>query len=380
MIERRITLVETELTDAPIVTLDLAKIGEALAAMPCSPYKGTHIAHGEWTDIVNAVWFACDGSEEGFRLADEWSKPWFYYSAVDLRTRWDNCAKFPPQGFDANTLFKLAAKKAEREATLEEAALLSDEDYEEQRGKLADKAGKWRVGKLDEERKRRRKRGAAYTAPPAPKPTVEQLAEAAKDIIASEDVLGLFAKSISHRLAGESAAAQLIYLCGTSRLFDEPMNVVIKGQSAIGKSHLFDSVFHYMPPEDVFSFTTLTEKALIYLQDDLKHKILRVAEAVGVGKERETTDYILREIITNHRITHWVVVAAAPGEVPVTRRVDKEGPVMFATTTTKAELHPELETRILSVEIDDTQKQTRRVLLKIAQTREIGRASCRERV
>ncbi len=193
MVERRITLVETELTDAPIVTPDLAKISEALAAMPCSPYKGTYIGASEWADIVNAAWFACGGSEEGYKLADEWCRGWFFYKVEDLRKRWDNCAKFPPQGFDANTLFKLAA--------------------------------------------------------------------------------------------------------------------------------------------------------------------------------RETTDYILREIITNHRITHWVVVAAAPGEVPVTRRVDKEGPVMFATTTTKAELHPEMETRFLSMEIDDTQKQTRRVLVKIAQTR-----------
>ena len=37
-------------------------------------------------------------------------------------------------------------------------------------------------------------------------------------------------------------------------------------------------------------------------------------------------------------------------------------------TTTKAALHPENETRMLSLEIDDSEEQTRRVLKKLAQT------------
>jgi hypothetical protein len=44
-----------------------------------------------------------------------------------------------------------------------------------------------------------------------------------------------------------------------------------------------------------------------------------------------------------------------------------EGPIMFATTTTRVRLHPEIETRILSIETNDTEVQTRRVLRKIAE-------------
>ena len=52
----------------------------------------------------------------------------------------------------------------------------------------------------------------------------------------------------------------------------------------------------------------------------------------------------------------------------VTITIVKNGPVCFMVTTTKAALHPENETRMLSLEIDDSEEQTRRVLKKLAQT------------
>ena len=356
---RKVTLNLVEaLVDAPVVTVDLARIGEALATIPCPRVMG----NDDWAKVVNAVWCATSGSEDGFRAADEWSKGWFYYSADAMRKRWDNCAQFPPPDMDANTLFKMAGEvreaaqhKAEREQALDKIARLDDPDYEDKRADLASDLG-WRTLALDEERKRRRKRGGASPTPPQPPaPTIEQLAEAAKDIIANPDVLDAFAGSIKQRLAGEANSAKLIYLCATSRLFPKPMNLAIKGLSAIGKSHLRDRVLDYIPPEDVVAFTTLTERALIYLPGDLAHKILSMAEAVG-GREHELQDYLIREIVSEGRITHLVTVPGAPGELPATQVVIKEGPVMFITTTTKARLHPEIETRILSLETDDKQE------------------------
>ena len=39
----------------------------------------------------------------------------------------------------------------------------------------------------------------------------------------------------------------------------------------------------FIPPEDVISFTTLSEKALLYMQDDFAHKILSMGEAQRTG-------------------------------------------------------------------------------------------------
>ena len=55
------------------------------------------------------------------------------------------------------------------------------------------------------------------------------------------------------------------------------------------------------------------------------------------------------------------------GEI-VTTVIEKHGPVCFLVTTTRANLHAENETRMLSLETDDSQNQTRAVLVKVAET------------
>lgn len=263
-----------------------------------------------------------------------------------------------------------AAKKEERNRVLDEAAKMTDAEFEEQRfdllEKLGGKASGWRMATLEKERIKRRRARGADKPPPPPPPSIAELAKEAADLIAEPDVLAAFRQSVSKRLAGEANTAQLIYLCMTSRLFEKPMNLAIKGLSAIGKSHLRDRVFDYIPPEDVVAVTTMTDKALLYLPNSLAHKIFSMAEALG-SRDHELQDYLIREIISEGRITHLVTVPGAPGELAATQRKVIEGPIMFVTTTTRATLHPEIETRILSVETDDTHMQTRRVVMKVAE-------------
>jgi hypothetical protein len=354
-----------QLAKAPVISEDLAKISEALEQLqPNLKYMGL----GQWEEIIKAVYLASKGSDQAFHLADEWSKAWVFYDAEAMRVRWESCAKYPTGDINENSLFAMVVHKQEREHELDALAQLPPLDYEEQRRRAA-KAMDFRVTALDEEITKRRKR--APKAAPAPKPpTIEELAKPAKDIIASADILDLFAKSISRTLAGEVGTAKLLYLCATSRLFSNPMNAAIKGLSAIGKSHLRDQVLAYVPPEDVVAFTTVTEKALLYLPDDLGHKILSMAEAVG-GKDQELQDYLIRELISSGRIEHLVPTKDEDGRW-VTQRVVKDGPIMFVTTTTKPNLHAENETRIISLETDDSHMQTRRVMEKVAEIEGLG--------
>ena len=57
------------------------------------------------------------------------------------------------------------------------------------------------------------------------------------------------------------------------------MHAAIKGVCSSGKSEIRLEVLAFIPPEDVISFTTLSEKALLYMQDDFAHKILSMGEA-----------------------------------------------------------------------------------------------------
>lgn len=80
---------------------------------------------------------------------------------------------------------------------------------------------------------------------------------------------------------------------------------------------------------------------------------------------------LLRELMSEHRLEHKTVVKQ--GDQLVTVTIVKDGPVSFMVTTTKLKLHAENETRMLSLDVDDSEVQTKAVLLKIAETRS-GRA------
>ena len=73
---------------------------------------------------------------------------------------------------------------------------------------------------------------------------------------------------------GEDLNKQLIYLCATSRLMDDPISVMIVSQSASGKSYLVDTVAKLMPENEVIDFHTLSKQALQYMGEKLLNKFM----------------------------------------------------------------------------------------------------------
>jgi hypothetical protein len=239
--------------------------------------------------------------------------------------------------------------------------------YDQQR-KEAAKDFDIRVMTLDEEVERRlqilRAEQQRERSRPAPV-NLELLAASARDIINCEDVLELFAKDASRMVAGEKVNLKMLLLCGTSRLFEDKaaMNVAFKGTSGGGKSNARDEVLKFFPPEDVITFTSLSPSALLYHEQDFCNKILSMGEAMD-REQIAFQDLLLRQLMSEGKLRHLVVQKVGNNLVTVT--VEKNGPVVFFLTTTKNTLHPENETRIISLEIDDSQSQTARVLKKVA--------------
>jgi predicted transcriptional regulator len=195
--------------------------------------------------------------------------------------------------------------------------------------------------------------------------TEDALRESAAGIIASKNVLENFAAAWRTMIAGEVNNAKLLYLVCTSRLFDRPMHAAIKGPSAAGKSEIRKRVLEFFPREAVLSFTMLSEKALLYFEQDFCHMILSMGEAAG-SEEQQIQDYLLRELMSDGKLRYPVTVKTKDGLA--THIIEKNGPVCFLVTTTKHALHHENETRMLSIEVDDSADQTSAVLLKIAET------------
>ena len=84
------------------------------------------------------------------------------------------------------------------------------------------------------------------------------------------------------------------------------------------------------------------------------------------GKQQEFQDMLLRELMSEGHLRYPVVQKNAAGEY-VTTMIEKDGPVAFMVTTTRNKLNPENETRMLSLEVNDTEEQTKAVIRKVAE-------------
>ena len=182
------------------------------------------------------------------------------------------------------------------------------------------------------------------------------------------DILARFAadmRRVGH--VGEERATKLIYLIATSRLLDKVVSGVMKGPSAAGKSVAVERVLGFFPGEAYYALTGMSERALAYDDEPLKHRMLVVYEAAGM--EDDLASYLIRSLLSEGCLRYKTVEHGDDGLKP--RLIEREGPTGLLCTTTAASLHPENETRMLSIPVDDTREQTQRVMHAIA--RENGR-------
>jgi hypothetical protein len=142
----------------------------------------------------------------------------------------------------------------------------------------------------------------------------------------------------------------------SGRLSENPINITIKGESATGKNFLMNSVTDTEPPEDVISVTRMSAKALQYMPQSLRHKIVAIAEVMGA----EEADYSIRTFQSEKVIKILVVEKNTDGRLETVDHV-VEGPAVFFQTTTKTHLHPENETREFDLFVDESVDQTQRI-------------------
>ncbi len=159
-------------------------------------------------------------------------------------------------------------------------------------------------------------------------------------------------------LVGERMNKRVAYLAATSRKLDQPLAVLVQSSSAAGKSALMDAVLALMPEEDRVKYSAMTGQALFYIGNgDLKHKILAIAEEEGAARAA----YALKLLHSEGELT-----IASTGKDPatgnlVTQEYHVEGPTMLFTTTTAAEVDPELQNRCLVLGVDESREQTQAI-------------------
>ncbi len=163
--------------------------------------------------------------------------------------------------------------------------------------------------------------------------------------------------------AGEADIPKLIYLALQTRRSKRPGSIVIKGPSGSGKSFSLNTALKFVPPQTYEYFSGMSERAIIYSGLNLQNRHLVIGEAAGLtsGPGRA----FLRQLISEDAVRYLTVQSTDKGvhgkELPPI-----QGPCGLIVTTTANGLHPEDESRMLSVNMPESSEQIKRALLSQA--------------
>jgi hypothetical protein len=176
-------------------------------------------------------------------------------------------------------------------------------------------------------------------------------------------ILDCFADELARQgVVGEERAAKLLYLILNTRFLPRPVSASVKGPSSSGKSYLVERVLAFFPQSARYEWTAMSERALAYGDEPLAHKFLVIYEAAGL--QGDMANYLVRSLQSEGRIRYQTVEKTKAGLRP--RAIVREGPTGLLLTTTAIKLHPENETRLLSIATNDSRSQTKAIMKSLA--------------
>jgi len=178
----------------------------------------------------------------------------------------------------------------------------------------------------------------------------------AKPLAEEDDLIQRFLHDIEKRgLVGEEDNAAIAFLCAISARLPEPLHLTVSGPSSSGKNFLLSKVADFIPEEHKKFITGMTPKVLMYAGEyEYQHKAIFIAEYEGVKK----ADYAIRTM-QSEKLINWECVDSSKGLRKISKSV--KGPAAFLQATTRSVLHPENETRLLFINVDETREQTRAI-------------------
>jgi hypothetical protein len=162
---------------------------------------------------------------------------------------------------------------------------------------------------------------------------------------------------VSAGLVGERINALIVFFVAVSARLPRPLNLTIRGESSAGKNYLMETATRFVPDEHKRLVTGMTPKVLMHSQEDeFQHKAVLIAEYEGVAG----ADFAIRTFQSEGRIV-WEYVDQGAKDGLKKRTNTVKGPAAFIQATTRVSLHPENETRLLSIQTDESAEQTRAI-------------------
>jgi hypothetical protein len=181
----------------------------------------------------------------------------------------------------------------------------------------------------------------------------------ALDYLKDTDLLNKISKDIEALgLIGEQKNSLLLYFALTSRILPVPVSVNILSRSGAGKTFLRNTIFSLFPNESIRSYTTITNKALLYDSKNLHHKILSVDDIEGI---RECFPFI-RSIISDQHISILSTISDARLGQRSVQDISHEVAVSVIVSSNSLNLLDEDSKRLfLTITLDESQEQTKKI-------------------
>jgi hypothetical protein len=170
-------------------------------------------------------------------------------------------------------------------------------------------------------------------------------------------------------IVGEGAAIRGTYLAATSRLLTEgAISVLRRGAAAGGKNYLFDKLLLFVPEESIIRISSSSPMALIYYGGDdraLSHKIVVIAEAAAIASKGNGDEHpmavMLRTLLSEGQLDRIVAIPQSKGP-PKSVHVKRLGPVTLLLTSARDNVEPEMLTRLMTMDADESSEQTQDVV------------------
>lgn len=190
-----------------------------------------------------------------------------------------------------------------------------------------------------------------------------ELYERAKGIIESDDPLTLIENAIrAAGYGGDIRPAIITYYAATSRVLAMregamPVHLLLAGLTSAGKSFTLRIIVRLLPAEAYHVIDAGSPSVLIYDTADLQHRLLIFSEAdsLPAGEDSPAASAI-RNLLQDHCLHYQVTVKDAETGDYIVRRVEKPGPTVLITTSTKP-LGDQLNSRFFTLECSDSAEQ-----------------------
>jgi hypothetical protein len=186
---------------------------------------------------------------------------------------------------------------------------------------------------------------------------VKRARREAERLLRSRHFFNKFLRAIKKAgLVGEELNALVLLIVAVSRILSRPLNAFIKGHSSGGKNWLVTRVLRLLPNSAVAEITSASDKAWNYSGTDFRHRVVYVQEQ----NEAAGTIDPIRLFISEGKVTR--IVAGFEKGRRVTKKYVARGPVAAISTTTKNLLKIDDETRHISLWVDESPEQTRKIV------------------